>query len=147
MATELDQDLAEYAEYRLDDILLLKEPERTHALRAWVNMFDPVDGGVVLLRTASGKPLTARLRGQKIYIGPKGKNVSRQLAVDLLLAYGDGGTYHNKDQRTGLWLSTYSSATKLEREHYDEQGVEFQTEYLTHILKQADEESEDLAAE
>lgn len=125
---------------RLDDILFhTEEPERTQLLRAWVDA-DHLGDGRVLIKPASGKPMTVRLHGQEWLFTAQGRRVPRRLAIDFLLNFGERGIYRGRDQATGLTRLEWATMKPELKALYDETKLQFLEDYLTHVPDSEHEE-------
>lgn len=93
-----------YAEMPLHEILQLDEGAQTDALMQFYEegQTDP-SKDTVLIKTNSGAAMHIPMgKGQKISIMPKGRRVSRRLAVRLLREYGYRGKYWGRERTTGI---------------------------------------------
>jgi len=127
---------------RLDDILFrTEEPERTRLLRLWVEA-DHLGDGRVLLKPASGKTLVVRFKGQELVFNPNGRRVPRQMAIYLLLNFGENGIYRGRDQATGLTRNQWLLLSEDEKKRFDQSKLFFLDDYLTHVVDEAGAEEE-----
>ncbi len=117
---------------KLDWILRLPEPEKTKQLREWLEQ-DHEGDGRVLLKTASGKPMVVRYRGQVLDFNAQGRRVPRRIAIDLLILFGERGIYRGRDQATGFTREAWARLSDEEKRLYDEKQIRFLDDYLTHV--------------
>jgi len=117
---------------KLDHILRLPEPERTHRLREWIEEEHEGDGRV-LIRSASGKPMTVRYRGQVLDFNQQGRRVPRRVAIDLLLLFGENGLHRGRDQATGFTPEQWVNLRPEYKRLFDEKQIRFLEDYLTHV--------------
>lgn len=129
---------------RLDDILALAEPERTHAIRAWINEGD-VYGLDAKLVPASGKSFRYPAHGKMQTIPPKGKRFPRRKAIDILLDYGAKGKYLDMDIATGVKRNKVNTLPPGMKAMFEGYEFQFVTDHLTHVPDAAgdDEGSEE----
>lgn len=128
-------------EQALDDILALKEPERTHALTEWV------DNGEPIILKAQRAPWRVVHDGKVYNISAKGRTVDRRAAVYLLLKYGKNGKYYNVDQATGINPNVKNQIEARDDEstkYWRKRGLpeKFETNYLYHDVKSSQDDAE-----
>lgn len=131
-----EQQSADIGAMQLDDILEMREPQKTRYLREWLNFIDEKHMGQVLVKASKGSTFPATYRGRVVKVPPRGVRIDRRIAVDLLVNYGKHGIYVGMDPATGMTPSRWKSMKKDERELYvDAHGSEpsFIDRYLTHI--------------
>lgn len=119
----------------LQDILALKEPERTHELHKWVDAanYDTVNGGTVKIGNPDRKPMQVPINGEKFNIPPMGRRVERRLAIKLLMAYGENGTYFGRDQSTGMTPYEWQIAKPEVKNMYGNYKFNFLEHYIEQL--------------
>lgn len=142
----------DYASLPLHEILQLEEGPQTEALLAFYEegQLDP-EKDTVLLKTHSGAAMSIPISGgRKLNIMPRGRRVSRRLAVRLLREYGYRGKYWSRDRTTGLRkidLAHLPEPTK-ERIQWYHPNVDFDNfnpsmDYLIHVPDAPEEDELD----
>lgn len=139
---ETEAAVQQYGDLRLDDIMAMEEPARTHAIRAWVKAGQYGDAEIKLM-TSDGKPLETdlidRRTGKRVVVTHKGIRVPRIVAIDLLLKYGEFGLYRDRDQATGYTKYQWAQFKRNEPELAEalverlQREPKFITNFLTHI--------------
>lgn len=119
----------------LQDILELKEPERTHLLEEWVEAanYDVENGGTVKIGNPDRKPLQVPINGEKLNIPPLGRRVERRLAIRLLMDYGINGTYLGRDQATGMTPFDWQAAKPEVKQMYGNYKFNFIENHLEQL--------------
>ena len=101
---------------KLDEILALPEPEKSHALEDFYAESDEP----VKLKPAQRGTLKVRHRGKVITVPPGGQWFGRKSAVDMLLCFGKNGKYIGKDMATGHTEQTLMALSDEERKRVEE---------------------------
>jgi hypothetical protein len=122
-------------ERSLDEILDLKEPERTNVLTEWMEGSDDP----VLLK-ANKAPWKVDHDGKEWNISPKGRTVGRRDAVYLLYKFGKNGIYRHKDRATGLTKNVIFQIQARDDEstkYWDKRGYpEIVDNFIYHAVKE-----------
>ena len=129
------QEVPEGAKMFLQDILELEEPLKTHRLKEWLEAgdYDTEYGGTVKIGTPDGKPFQFPLNGQTFHVPPRGKRVTREVALRTLRDYGLNGTYYGVDQRTGMTPFSWDNMAPEKRAVFSGQTFNFITNYLVQL--------------
>ena len=128
----------DYADMPLHEILQLDEGPQTEALHQLHADRRP-SREMIRLRTKSGRRMDVMLGGEKFTIMPKGRSVSKRVAIRLLREYGYRGKYHRRHRPTGLRredLMKLPEETKLRLKYADPSldfdNLNFIDDYLYH---------------
>lgn len=133
MATELKKET-------LQDIMALREPERTVRLQAWVEEFDEEDGDTVLLKPVKGSGMQVMVKGKKMSFPPRGQRVGRRRAIPLMRDYGPNGKYVGVDRKTGMTASVLQGMSREDKQKWGDAEFDFDDNYLIHVPSGAEEE-------
>ncbi len=128
----------------LQDILALKEPYRTYCLQRWMDTYDYEHGGTVKLMMSDGRGKKLLMEdGHTINITPSGKTVAREVALDILMAYGKGGLYHGIDRPTGVTEVAYRAMHKDTQAFFDGHKFDYNQAYVYQVpFNRASDDSE-----
>jgi hypothetical protein len=118
----------------LQDILYADEPYRTHWLTQWMSEFDYEHGGTVLMKTHSGRSLSIKMEdGQVINIAPRGRRVAREVALQLMDAYGLHGKYTGVDRATGISRNQLAAFHPDTKKAFEDYSFNFVEDYVLHV--------------
>ena len=125
----------------LQDILRLPEPFQSATLARWLEVYDDVHGGEVLIKTKDGTATKLPFKtsdGTVFNVPPRGRRIPRRLALRLLEMFGPSGTYTNMDMRSGMTRAKWEVMGAEEIELWEKKGItfNFNENYLIHVRDQ-----------